>query len=158
MDLWRFVVRLSSPATTFFNMIGFLAGKNADGDFSETFSLSKLQQYASEIGLDEKTGIEISEASPHVSDSKAVPSYIGQGNHLFIPVSLHDMRRHWQLPEQSMTFPFWIRLQILRVKSLQNMLRLSKSDDVMFRASYGMIFMMVCAGLLKHMSSSMDLE
>ena len=67
----------------FFNMIGFLAGKNADGDFSETLSLSKLQQYASEIGLDEKTGIEISEASPHVSDSKAVPSYIGQGNHLF---------------------------------------------------------------------------
>ena len=67
----------------YFNMIGFLAGKNADGDFSETLSLSKLQQYASEIGLDEKTGIEISEASPHVSDSKAVPSYIGQGNHLF---------------------------------------------------------------------------
>ena len=67
----------------FFNMIGFLAGKNADGDFSETLSLSKLQKYASEFGLDEKTGIEISEATPHISDSKAVPSYIGQGNHLF---------------------------------------------------------------------------
>ena len=67
----------------FFNMVGFLAGKNADGDFSETLSLSKLQKYASEFALDEKTGIEISEATPHVSDSKAVPSYIGQGNHLF---------------------------------------------------------------------------
>ena len=67
----------------FFNMVGFLAGKNADGDFSETLSLSKLQKYASEFGLDEKTGIEISEATPHISDSKAVPSYIGQGNHLF---------------------------------------------------------------------------
>lgn len=30
-----------------------------------------------------KTGIEISEASPQVSDSYAVPSYIGQGTHLY---------------------------------------------------------------------------
>lgn len=67
----------------FFNMIGFVAGKNDNGDFSENLSLTKLQKYASEFGLDQKTGIEISEASPHVSDSKAVPSYIGQGNHLF---------------------------------------------------------------------------
>ena len=51
--------------------------------FLKHLSLSKLQKYASEFGLDEKTGIEISEATPHVSDSKAVPSYIGQGNHLF---------------------------------------------------------------------------
>ena len=63
----------------FFNMVGFLAGKNSDGDFSENLSLTKLQKF----NLDKKTGIEISEASPHVSDSKAVPSYIGQGNHLF---------------------------------------------------------------------------
>lgn len=67
----------------FFNMVGFLAGKNSDGNFSENLSLTKLQKYASEFNLDKKTGIEISEASPHVSDSKAVPSYIGQGNHLF---------------------------------------------------------------------------
>lgn len=67
----------------FFNMVGYLAGKNDDGEFSENLSLSKLQQYASEFCLDQKTGIEISEASPHVSDTNAVPSYIGQGNHLF---------------------------------------------------------------------------
>ena len=67
----------------FFNMVGFQAGKNSNGDFSENLSLEKLQKYAAEFGLDQKTGIEIPEASPHVSDSKAVPSYIGQGNHLF---------------------------------------------------------------------------
>ena len=72
----------------FFNMVGFLAGKNSDGDFSENLSLTKLQKYASEFYLDKKTGIEISEASPHVSDSKAVPSYIGQGNHLFTTTQL----------------------------------------------------------------------
>jgi penicillin-binding protein 2 len=67
----------------YFNMIGFEAGKNEKDDFSENLSLSKLQKYAEEFGLDENTGIEISEATPHVSDSKAVPSYIGQGNHLY---------------------------------------------------------------------------
>lgn len=67
----------------YFNMIGFEAGKNKKDEFSENLSLSKLQKYAEEFGLDENTGIEISEATPHVSDSKAVPSYIGQGNHLY---------------------------------------------------------------------------
>ena len=67
----------------FFNMIGFQAGKNEKDEFSENLSLTKLQEYASEFALDKNTGIEISEASPHVSDSKAVPSYIGQGNHLY---------------------------------------------------------------------------
>lgn len=67
----------------FFNMIGFQLGKSNEDEFSESQSLAKLQQYASMIGLDKKTGIEISEASPQVSDSYAVPSYIGQGTHLY---------------------------------------------------------------------------
>ena len=67
----------------FFNMIGFQLGKNSENEFSESQSLSVLQQYASMIGLDRNTGIEISEASPQVSNSLAVPSYIGQGTHLY---------------------------------------------------------------------------
>ena len=67
----------------FFNMIGFQLGKVGDSEFSEVQSLNKLQEYASLIGLDRKTGIELSEATPKVSDAKAVPSYMGQGNNLF---------------------------------------------------------------------------
>lgn len=67
----------------YFNMIGFQLGKTGDDEFSESLSLSKLQQYASLIGLDKKTGIELTEASPHVSDSAAVRSYMGQGTHLY---------------------------------------------------------------------------
>ena len=62
----------------FFNMIGFQLGKVGDNEFSEVQSLNKLQE-----GLDRKTGIELSEATPKVSDAKAVPSYMGQGNNLF---------------------------------------------------------------------------
>lgn len=69
----------------FFNMIGFQLGKRQDkeNEFSESQSLAKLQQYASLIGLDKNTGIEITEASPHVSDQFAVPSYMGQGTNTF---------------------------------------------------------------------------
>ena len=67
----------------FFNMIGFQLGKVGDNEFSEVQSLNKLQEYASLNGLDRKTGIELSEATPKVSDAKAVPSYMGQGNNLF---------------------------------------------------------------------------
>ena len=67
----------------YFNMIGFQLGKNSENEFSESRSLSVLQEYASMIGLDKNTGIEISEASPQVSNSLAVPSYIGQGTHLY---------------------------------------------------------------------------
>ena len=67
----------------FFNMIGFQLGKVGNNEFSEVQSLNKLQEYASLIGLDRKTGIELSEATPKVSDAKAVPSYMGQGNNLF---------------------------------------------------------------------------
>lgn len=72
----------------FFNMIGFQLGKTGEDDFSESLSLSKLQKYASMVGLDKKTGIELTESSPHVSDTNAVPSYIGQGTHLYSTTQL----------------------------------------------------------------------
>ncbi|MDO4518947.1 MAG: penicillin-binding transpeptidase domain-containing protein [Eubacteriales bacterium] len=72
----------------FFNMIGFQLGKNGQNEFSEQQSLNMLQKYANLLGLDAKTGIEISEAAPQVSDSYAVPSYIGQGTHLYTTTEL----------------------------------------------------------------------
>ena len=67
----------------YFNMVGFKLGQDGEGNFSENRSLAALQKYASLIGLDKKTGIEITESSPHVSDSLAVPSYIGQGTNAY---------------------------------------------------------------------------
>lgn len=66
----------------FFNMIGFQLGKQGE-KFSETQSLGKLEQYADMIGLTSKTGIELSEATPQISDFDAVRSYMGQGTHGF---------------------------------------------------------------------------
>ena len=74
---------IEQSCNVFFNTIGFELGKDSEGNFSEARSLGMLQKYASLMGLDRKTGIEISEASPQVSDKNAVPSYIGQGTNLF---------------------------------------------------------------------------
>lgn len=74
---------IEQSCNEFFNMIGYQVGINDNNEFSENQSLSRLQYYASEFGLDKQTGIELSEGTPHVSDINAVPSYIGQGNHLY---------------------------------------------------------------------------
>ena len=76
----------------YFNMVGFKLGQDGEGNFSENRSLAVLQKYASLIGLDKKTGIEITESSPHVSRfiwlypliSDRVPMPI-------LPVSWQDM-------------------------------------------------------------------
>ncbi len=52
-------------------------------EISQKTEVTELQKYASEFSLDKKTGIEISESAPHVSDSYAVPSYIGQGTNAY---------------------------------------------------------------------------
>lgn len=74
---------IEQSCNVFFTTIGFELGKDSEGNFSEARSLGMLQKYASLMGLDQKTGIEISEASPQVSDKNAVPSYIGQGTNTF---------------------------------------------------------------------------
>ena len=51
--------------------------------FSEEKGLDKLREYAGLMDLDKKTGIEIGEAEPHVTDRFAIPSSIGQGNHKY---------------------------------------------------------------------------
>lgn len=74
---------IEQSCNTYFNTIAYRLGKVSEDNFSENLSLSKLRQYAAMIGLDQKTGIEISEAIPKVSDFDAARSYMGQGTNLF---------------------------------------------------------------------------
>lgn len=58
------------------------------GSYSESGGLELLNKYATELGLGSKTGIEISEREPHLSDTSPIPSAIGQGTYLFSNVQL----------------------------------------------------------------------
>lgn len=71
----------------FFYDIGYrLSTKN--GTFDETAGLNTLYQYADFYGLSEKSGVEIAEASPQVSDTDPIRSAIGQGSNSFTTVGL----------------------------------------------------------------------
>lgn len=59
-----------------------------DGVYDSETGLSKLGYYADQFGLSEKTGIEISESTPKVSDFDAIRSAIGQGNNNYSTVGL----------------------------------------------------------------------
>ncbi len=71
----------------FFYNVGYsLSTRN--GVYNSQEGLDTLALYASMYGLTEKTGIEIGETTPQVSDELPVPSAIGQGTNAFSSVGL----------------------------------------------------------------------
>lgn len=72
---------IANSCNVFFSETAYLLGQDADGNFSSNTALSKLAAYAQLFNLDKKSGLEISEASPRISDELPIPSAIGQGTH-----------------------------------------------------------------------------
>ena len=56
-------------------------GQDIDGNFSDSRATEQLMKYAELFNMDKKSGLEIAEASPRVSDQLPIPSSIGQGTH-----------------------------------------------------------------------------
>lgn len=66
----------------FFARMGYeLALKN--GSYSDSYGMEKLEKYARLLGLGEKSGVEITEYEPVISNTSALTSAIGQGTNLF---------------------------------------------------------------------------
>jgi len=59
-----------------------------DGKFDNEKSLEIIEKYASLFGLNEKSGVEVSETAPRISDTDGIRSMIGQGTHNYTPVQL----------------------------------------------------------------------
>ena len=58
------------------------------GVYADNAALGFLQKYAGIFGLDEKSGVEITEAAPHVTDAYGIPSAIGQGTHNYATIQM----------------------------------------------------------------------
>ena len=58
-------------------------GKETKTYYSSELGLSKLREYATMFGLNETSGLEISESEPEISDDSSVPSTMGQGRNNF---------------------------------------------------------------------------
>ena len=56
-------------------------GTSDTGTFKNTTGIKIIQKYAEMFGLNTTSGIELPESDPHISDSDAIRSAIGQGTH-----------------------------------------------------------------------------
>ena len=68
----------------FFYQMGYNLGME-NGNYNSEKGLRRLKKYAALYGLDRKSGIEITEYEPRISDEDAVRSAIGQGTHSYTP-------------------------------------------------------------------------
>ena len=78
---------IRNSCNVFFYEVGYRLGLSG-GNYSPEIGLQKLATYADLYGLTEKSGIEIAENEPQVSDQDAVRSAIGQGSHSYTTVGL----------------------------------------------------------------------
>lgn len=63
----------------FFYQVGYDLGQDGNGNYDSDKGVKALAKYAKKFGLGEKSGIEIPESQPEISDQYAVQSAIGQG-------------------------------------------------------------------------------
>ncbi len=73
---------LMFSCNVFFAQMGFALAQK-DGEYSDSVGMNHLQTYAKLLGLGEKSGVEIAEYEPFISDTSAMTSAIGQGTNLF---------------------------------------------------------------------------
>ena len=97
---------IQNSCNVFFCTLGYRLGLDENGTFTQKRSLEMIQKYADMFKLDEKTGIEISETDPNVTDSLPIPSSIGQVPTTIRRHSLHAMSQRLQIPVRFIIFPF----------------------------------------------------
>lgn len=70
---------IAVSCNVFFYKVGYDLSFNDKGEYDSKVGTDKLAKYASLMGLNEKSGIEIPESDPQISDEYSILSAIGQG-------------------------------------------------------------------------------
>ena len=81
------VEAIAESCNYFFYEMGYRLGK-VGGKYDSTVGLDKLEKFATKLGLNMKSGVEITESKPHFSTESSVHSAIGQGSNAYAPVQL----------------------------------------------------------------------
>ncbi len=79
---------IENSCNVFFYEMGYKLSIDENGNYDEDLGLEKLAKYADMYGLTSKSGVEIEESEPEVSDEYPVLSAIGQGTNNFTTVGL----------------------------------------------------------------------
>lgn len=78
---------IAQSCNYFFYEMGYRLGSEK-GSYDSAYGLEKIEKYATNLGLNMKSGVEITERDPHFSTESAVHSAIGQGSNAYTPVQL----------------------------------------------------------------------
>ncbi|MGC4019608.1 MAG: penicillin-binding transpeptidase domain-containing protein, partial [Muricomes sp.] len=73
------VSALEVSCNVFYYEVGYDLGVDSEGNYDSDKGVERLAKYAREFGLGEKSGLEIPESEPQISDEYSVLSAIGQG-------------------------------------------------------------------------------
>ena len=68
--------------------IAYRMGSENGTDYTDNAALKRLQKYSELFYLNKKSGIEVGESQPHVTDADGIRSAIGQGTHNYATVQL----------------------------------------------------------------------
>lgn len=70
---------------SFFYEVGYRLGLTGSDEesFNDSYGVSRLSKYASQFGLDEVSGVEISESEPQIATKYPITAAIGQSNNNF---------------------------------------------------------------------------
>lgn len=79
---------LRDSCNVYFYNVGYKLACSKNGIYNSTYGTSVLQKYAEEMGLATMSGIEIAEKAPSASNTNAISSAIGQGNHAYSTLNL----------------------------------------------------------------------
>ena len=71
---------IQNSCNVFFYTVGYRLSIDEEGNYDSTLGTDRLAKYAELFGLGEKSGLEIDEASPDISNEYSIQSAIGQGN------------------------------------------------------------------------------
>lgn len=79
---------LAYSCDDFFYQTAYSLGQNSKGKYDSDLGLKKIEKYATMVGLNSLSGVEITESEPSFSTESAVHSAIGQGSNSYAPVQL----------------------------------------------------------------------
>ena len=79
---------IQRSCNVFFYQVGYSLAWTDDGTYSDSYGLNRLEKYARMFGLGDKSGVELPETSPSISDNDVVRSAIGQGKNSYAPIQL----------------------------------------------------------------------
>ncbi len=79
---------IRDSCNVYFYNVGYKLACSKNGLYNSTYGTTVLQKYAEELGLATMSGIEIAEKAPSASNTNAIASAIGQGNHAYSTLNM----------------------------------------------------------------------